>query len=231
MSICQWARSMPRGDFDRSARNAQTRERLLQAAAAVYARRGVSGATLDEVAAEAGFTKGAVYSQFGSKDNLLIALLHEHLATQIAEELDLFDLERDAVERQQIGSAHWMDRLSENPDAFRLFVELWVQAQRDERLRERLANGLLALRDVHTRFAEAGAANSGIEQPAHVAEHFATLITALGIGIAMLRLIDPEPVPPALMGVALASLVRAAESDPQAREMMATLPDRRAPAP
>ncbi|HEX5224220.1 MAG TPA: TetR family transcriptional regulator, partial [Solirubrobacteraceae bacterium] len=63
MSICQWARSMPRGDFDRSARNAQTRERLLQAAAAVYARRGVSGATLDEVAAEAGFTKGAVYSQ------------------------------------------------------------------------------------------------------------------------------------------------------------------------
>jgi AcrR family transcriptional regulator len=76
---------MPRGDFDRSARKAQTRERLLQAAARVYARRGFSGATLDEVAAEAGFTKGAVYSHFGSKENLLLALMEEHLASQVTQ--------------------------------------------------------------------------------------------------------------------------------------------------
>ena len=73
---------MPRGDFDRSARNAQTRERLLEAAARVYARGGFGGATLDEVAAEAGFTKGAVYGHFGSKENLLVALLDEHLASR-----------------------------------------------------------------------------------------------------------------------------------------------------
>jgi AcrR family transcriptional regulator len=41
----------------------------------VYARRGFGGATLDEVAAEAGFTKGAVYGRFGSKENLLLALM------------------------------------------------------------------------------------------------------------------------------------------------------------
>ena len=66
---------MPRGQFDRSARKALTRERLLEAAARVYAQHGFGGATLDEVAAEAGLTKGAVYSHFGSKENLLLLQL------------------------------------------------------------------------------------------------------------------------------------------------------------
>src|SRR6202012_5981794 len=84
-------RLMPRGQFDRSARSAQTRTKLLEAAATVYARRGFAGATLDEVASEAGFTKGAVYGHFGSKENLLLALLAEYLAGQIAEQVQLFD--------------------------------------------------------------------------------------------------------------------------------------------
>jgi AcrR family transcriptional regulator len=85
---------MPRGQFDRSARSAQTRAKLLDAAATVYARRGFAGATLDEVASEAGFTKGAVYGHFGSKENLLLALLAEYLSGQIAEQVELFDRER-----------------------------------------------------------------------------------------------------------------------------------------
>jgi AcrR family transcriptional regulator len=66
---------MPRGEFDRGRKRAETRGRLLESAARVYARRGFDGATLDEVAAEAGLTKGAVYDHFGSKEKLLLALL------------------------------------------------------------------------------------------------------------------------------------------------------------
>ena len=51
-----------------------TREHLLAAAAQVFAERGFHGATLDEVARVAGFTKGAVYSNFASKDDLFLAL-------------------------------------------------------------------------------------------------------------------------------------------------------------
>ena len=57
---------MPRGEFDRSVRRARTRAQLLDAAARVYARRGFDGATLDEVAEEAGFTKGADNDHYGS---------------------------------------------------------------------------------------------------------------------------------------------------------------------
>jgi AcrR family transcriptional regulator len=212
---------MPRGDFDRSARKAQTRSSLLAAAASVYARRGFGGATLDEVAAEAGFTKGAVYSHFGSKQNLLLALMEEHLASQVAEQIALFDRERTTWERPLAGSARWMEQLEQDPDPFRLFVELWVYAQRDERLRERLAGGLDALRKTFSRFATESATDAGLDPPPHAGEQFANVMLGLGLGLPMLRLIDPDSVPASLLGAVLSVLIRTAESDPQSRELLA----------
>ena len=58
-------------------RREMTRQHLLDAAAIVFARKGFHGATLDEVAKLAGFTKGAVYSNFKSKDDLFLALLEQ----------------------------------------------------------------------------------------------------------------------------------------------------------
>jgi AcrR family transcriptional regulator len=216
---------MPRGDFDRSARKAQTRASLLAAAARVYARRGFGGATLDEVAAEAGFTKGAVYSHFGSKENLLLALMEEHLASHVAEQIALFDRQRTTWERPLAGSARWMQQLEEDPDPFRLFVELWVYAQRDERLRERLAGGLDALRATFARFAAESAADAGVQSPPRADEQFANVMLGLGLGLPMLRLIDPETVPASLLGAVLSVLIRATEGDAGARELLAE-PDR-----
>ena len=61
-----------------------TRQHLLDAAAIVFARDGFHGSTLDDVAATAGFTKGAVYSNFKSKDELFLALLDERIERQFA---------------------------------------------------------------------------------------------------------------------------------------------------
>jgi AcrR family transcriptional regulator len=220
---------MPRGQFDRGARRAETRGRLLQAAARVYAQRGFGGATLDEVAAEAGFTKGAVYSQFGSKENLLLALMEEHLARQVAEQIELFDRERTTWERPLAGSARWMERLEEDPDAFRLFVELWTYAQRDERLRRRLASGLDALRTTFARFAAASAADAGLEPPPHATDQFANVMLALGIGLPMIKLIERSDadarVAASLLGAVLSVLIRTVETDAEARTLLAD-PDR-----
>jgi AcrR family transcriptional regulator len=197
----------------------------------VYAQHGFGGATLDEVAAEAGLTKGAVYSHFGSKENLLLALMEEHLASQIAEQIALFDRERETDgrttwERPLAGSARWMAELDENPSPFRLFIELWVYAQRDERLRGRLAGGLDALRVTFARFAAVSAADAGVDSSAHSAEQFANVMIALGIGLQMLRLIDPATVPASMLGAVLSVLIRTAEDDPEARELLAD-PDAR----
>ena len=67
-------------------RRQQTREHLLAAAAEVFAERGFHGASLDEVAAVAGFTKGAVYSNFKNKEDLFLALFKAN-----------YDREMDAI--------------------------------------------------------------------------------------------------------------------------------------
>jgi AcrR family transcriptional regulator len=217
---------MPRGEFDRSARKAQTRARLLEAAARVYARQGFNGATLDEVAAEAGFTKGAVYGHFGSKENLLLALMEEHLARQVLEQIALFDRDRLTWERPLAGSARWMQELQEDPAPFRLFIELWSYAQRDERLRARLAEGLQGLRETFARFAMASASDAGLDPPQRSAEQFANVMLALGLGLPILKLIDPENVPASLLGAVLSVLIRSTESSGEAgSEMLELLAD------
>ncbi len=185
---------MPRGQFDRSARKAQTRERLLEAAAQVYARRGFNGATLEEVASEAGFTKGAVYAHFGSKENLLLALWRSTSPGRSPSSWSC------STASASPGSARWpaaragWRACATQPDRFRLFVELWAQAQRDETLRARLAEALAQLRATFAGFAAASAADAGLESPAPV-EQFANVMMALGLGLAMLELTDPGTCP------------------------------------
>jgi AcrR family transcriptional regulator len=211
---------MPRGEFDRSSRRAKTRAALLAAAARVYARRGFDSATLDEVAEEAGFTKGAVYDHFGSKENLLLALLDEHLSLQIAEQIALFDPEVDSSIRPRAGADRWMEELDEDPDAFRLFVELWVHAQRDEQLRLRLRGGMDALRATFRGFGADISGRAGHPAGDDELQQFANVILALANGLGMIKLVDPESVSPRLFGAVLALMVGALERDPEARALL-----------
>jgi AcrR family transcriptional regulator len=207
---------MPRGEFDRSRRRAQTRARLLEAAARVYARRGFDAATLDEVADEAGFTKGAVYDHFGSKENLLFALLDEHLSAQIAEQRALFDPSKETAERPRAGADRWMQTLDEDPDAFRLFVEAWVHSQRDEELSSRVAAGMEAWRATFRSFGaqrDRGVSTTLLDQVANV-------MLGLGAGLGMVRLTDPDSISPRLLGTVFVLLLRALETSEEARELL-----------
>jgi AcrR family transcriptional regulator len=218
---------MPRGEFDRSERRARTRGQLLAAAARVYARRGFEGATLDEVAEEAGFTKGAVYDHFGSKENLLFALLDEHLSEQIAEQIALFDPAKETAERPRAGADRWMDEVDEDPNSFRLFVEAWVHAQRDEVLAAKVRDGMDAWRETFKGFGRARAAENELEVPEPLLEQLANLMLGLGVGLGMVRLADPDGVPPELLGAAYVMLLRSLESSEQARAALADAAARR----
>src|SRR4051794_10434436 len=179
---------MPRGTFDRSARKGRTRAALLDAAARVYAEHGFAGATLDEVAEEAGFTKGAIYANFGSKSGLLVALFEEYVAAEIAEQVELFDRDETSWRRPLAGSGRYMEELDEAPDLFRLLIEFWLLAQRDEELRGRFAGGLAALRATFASFH----AETAPERDADAEQHFGDVVVALSLGLGMTRLADRE---------------------------------------
>ena len=67
-----------------TARRAQTRERLLVAAVSVFAERGIIGASVEEICEAAGFTRGAFYSNFADKDELVLVLLQQTVSAQFA---------------------------------------------------------------------------------------------------------------------------------------------------
>ncbi len=217
---------MPRGTFDRTERKAATRTRLLDAAARVYAAHGFSGATLDDVAEEAGLTKGAVYGHFGSKDNLLVALMEEYLAAELAEQIGLFDRDETSWKRPWSGSDRWIEELDESPDAFRLLIEFWLAAGRDEQLHERFIVGLEALRATFAEFAAKSSIDAGTPTTAAGARHFANVTLGLSMGLGIIRVADRDSVSPALLGSALSVLIRGVERDPELREEMAE-PDAR----
>ncbi|MDO8186932.1 TetR/AcrR family transcriptional regulator [Conexibacter sp. JD483] len=212
---------MPRGEFDRSARKAATRARLLEAAARVYAARGFAGATLDDVALEAGLTKGAVYGHFGSKDNLLVALMDEYVAGKVAQQVGFFDRDETTWKRPFVGSDTFMRELDEEPDAFRLLIEFWLAATRDEQLRERFADGFHALRGMFAEFCRESAIDAGIEPLPEVDDTTANVSLALSLGLGLLRVVDPANVSPATLGTALSVFIRAIERDEELRADMA----------
>jgi hypothetical protein len=118
-----------------------------------------------------------------------------------------------------------MEILRDEPDRFRLFVELWAYAQRDPRVRERLATEVEDLRALFASFARAGAADSGLAPDPAADRQAANVFVALSLGIGMTRLLDEDAVPAELLGRALSLVIRALESDPQARAQL-TEPER-----
>jgi AcrR family transcriptional regulator len=126
---------MPR--MTRSQRQAQTRQDLLDAAARAFARRGFVAATIDEVADEASYTKGAVYSNFGSKEELFLAVLEQRLANQVEFFRGL--AERARAEPDQ-DLAALLPRLNDTDEVWCLLeFEFWLYALRNPPIRARMA--------------------------------------------------------------------------------------------
>jgi AcrR family transcriptional regulator len=73
----------------RSERAAQSRQRVLVAAGKMFRKKGFHKAGLDEIADQAGFSKGVIYSQFGSKDELFLALMEERMEQRVGQMLEL----------------------------------------------------------------------------------------------------------------------------------------------
>jgi AcrR family transcriptional regulator len=193
----------------REERRAETRSRLLEAARVVFARRGLQAATVEEIAEEAGFTTGALYSNFKGKEDLVLAVEEEMIAREIREYTEIFARGRTLEEQARGGADRWMEILREEPDYFPLFVELWSSAVRDPDLRAKFLERSGAMRDASARMIQEGAADLGIEAGEDDVGHLATVVNALGNGLAMEKTINPDAVPDELFGITLAVLFEA----------------------
>lgn len=115
-----------------------TRQRLLDAAEEVFAQRGYDAASVEEVARRAGFTIGALYSNFHSKKGLFLAVLDRYLARDLARLRELTE-QVDPQEWLTVLARYAEDPSSERGTSVLLSTELWLHAQRNPRARASLA--------------------------------------------------------------------------------------------
>ena len=115
---------------------AQTRERLLASAAVVFAREGYAGASVDRIAEEAGYSKGALYSNFASKDELFFELFDYYAGGQADELCRRLDAASGADEAIATVCA-WASGLQHEPDLRLLVLDLTRLARNDAALSER----------------------------------------------------------------------------------------------
>jgi AcrR family transcriptional regulator len=180
-------------------KNESSRERLLEAAAKVFAERGYQAASIDEIAAAAGLSKGAVYWNFSSKDELFHALLEERIDRQLEETAEIL---RSAPTDRPIDpdvANRWEAMLGGERELMLLSQEQWARAVRDPRLRARYAERQARLRDVLADGLRARVRRTGAPRFSTPAADVATAYLALANGLALQRLVDPEGVPDGLL--------------------------------
>src|SRR2546429_5544898 len=122
----------------RKEKQAHTRECLMHSAARVFARRGLQQASIDEVAEDAGFTKGAFYANFKSKEELFLAMLDERFTERIEQIEVVIAGEGTAAERARRAGDDFASMVAADPEWQRMFFEFTAYAARNEDFREEL---------------------------------------------------------------------------------------------
>lgn len=196
------ARSLPRQRPER----ADVRTRVLTAARQVFTDMGYHRASLNAIAREAGFSKGAVYSNFASKEELFLVLVGEELAARTDR---LIAATRRARTVDGVIKALTRALVAMVTDDWRentLFAEFRAYAARDEESKEALGRVRDLLTDtVGDRLAEQARIHGlRLSIPPR---HAATIVLALINGLALEQIGHAKPaVPPASVAVVLRSL-------------------------
>jgi AcrR family transcriptional regulator len=186
----------------RKERQRRTRSRLLRSAARVFARRGLAQASIDEVAAAAGFTKGAFYANFSSKEDLFLAMLDERFDERLAEIERLTSTDEGLESQARAAGDEFVRYLAADPDWQRLFFEFAAHAARNEPFRAALVKRYRGLREGLARVFERRARALGLPSPVPV-EQLALMTLAMANGFALERLLEPEAASDELYGMML----------------------------
>ena len=163
-----------------------TRTALIEAAAEVFSKRGFQAASLEEIAEAAGFTRGAIYSNFGGKEDLLIAVLDLLTEQQLAAFSDM--IERESDDRTAAAGAIWSNTQREQRLPI-LSLEMRAHAMRNPEFRKRLAQSERKHQEQIARFIEQVAERE--HRPLSLpARELADMLRAFSDGLSQLAAVD-----------------------------------------
>jgi AcrR family transcriptional regulator len=182
------------------------RDELLAAALRVFAERGYQKAGVDEIAAAAGYSKGALYWHFSDKEELLSALIEERIDAPMRAMVALLESAPPERDMSVEASREFARQLSRQRDALLLEREYWSLAIRDPKLRARYAERQTEMRHSMARALEARASHLGTPGLPMPAEDVARIVMSIIGGLTVDELIDPGSFRTDLLGETLALL-------------------------
>jgi AcrR family transcriptional regulator len=193
-------------------RREETREEVLAAAARVFAKRGFHATSLEAIAEEDGFSRGAVYYNFADKEELFLELLDRRCAERAQDLRDVFagdaDDDIDATSRQaQVAAQHAFDAMTGDPEWRALYLGFLAHAARDTTFRRRFAKRNAEMRGALEEVV-VDRTRPVADMLGMTPEQLAVVIDALGVGLwAQHMLHGSRAVPPDLYSKALALIV------------------------
>ena len=178
---------------------------MLDAACRVFPARGYHQTSVDQVAAEAGLSIGAVYSNFSSKADLFLAVYELQVERWAGEVEARVGEGKTPAQRVRAAGRWWADFMRAEQEWLLLEIEFWAQAVRDPSLRGRFASLFTPLRQTTSELIQGGPAG---EAPAlsSAEEQLSTAVNALCTGVTLEKLLDPDGVPDEAFGRLLETL-------------------------
>jgi AcrR family transcriptional regulator len=170
-----------------------TRTALIEAAAEVFARRGFHGASLEEIAETAGFTRGAIYKNFADKEDLFFAVrdhINEQALAAFAAQLQqgaaaAFDARAQA--------AIWQHTDVANPEYLALFLEFRLYELRNPSVQARSAAERDRTRQMLAKFMQDNASANGLTFKVPP-ETLAAIMAIVSDGFAINATGDPQEI-------------------------------------
>ncbi|WP_409495313.1 TetR/AcrR family transcriptional regulator [Amycolatopsis sp. cmx-11-12] len=169
----------------------QTRQRLLTAAAELFAERGVNGTSVEQIAERAGFTRGAFYGNFDGKHELVVELLRRRTQREAEEVTALRDGVGSFAEMMDRLRAWNVERAEHLGGWLTLRTELALYALRNPEARPLVGEGEKSTRALLETSIKTELAARGVEPPADPA-FLALILHALEDGLLLQRFLSPE---------------------------------------
>jgi AcrR family transcriptional regulator len=191
----------------------QTRAQLLDAAERVFAREGFRGASIAAIAEEAGYSHGAIYSNFNGKEDLFLVLVEERIDARLARVYQAADEALSRGGEPLEAARRFVAMLQQEREAYLLLIDFWNQAVRDPTAAAKFAERHARLRALIGRIVEGVARDQGVEL-AVPRDQVATALIALANGFTIERFADPDAAPDELFAHAIAAMLRGFSNPP-----------------
>jgi AcrR family transcriptional regulator len=188
----------------RKEKQARTRSALLSSAAKLICREGITEASVEDVAADAGYTKGAFYANFKSKEEMFLVMLDERFAAELERLEAHLPGEGAPAEEVRESAEDFLEFIRSDPEWPRLYFEFVVYASRNPEFRQELATRNRAMRERVAEIIRNWAADFSSEPPFSF-EEIATMLFWMADGFLVGQLIEPD-IDPKLYGTMNATL-------------------------